>query len=868
MKPWEKFTQDKHAATGPWNKFGLKREDLPQISPNTDPQYSALEKAVYTGRAGAEGLLFGLGDVLAGATNTVMSPLAKTVNALKEGTPLSVQDFNPVKNFQEGRGDFVREQEEFKKVHPGLNAMGELAGGLLGGGLGGAAKSVAGKGLLRTAGQGAKEGAKWGGLFGAGQGLTDDADRLNPVGALEGGIRGAVLGAPFGAAFGLAGAGINKAAKTGKKWIANYKNKDYNTVAKAAGEDVLQKSIDTQTPLLDIGNSKVAQLAKDVKNNNVEASDLLTEFVEQGYAGQGDKLRQIVGKYMPATGAETAETLTAAKRALSEAAYKPMQQMGALLPKNPGLAKLVASNPQIKRAMLTAKRNLPQLGDDGFNLFNETKKVLDDMAMPNPLASGAEKSRIRYAQQARSALIDELDKATGGQYKKALQEYGDLLGAEQALSRGRELMNMDPQAAAAIYRQAGASEREALRVGLAQELQRRIRKGSIDGSARNLASTLVGSEQNKQIFRSVLGKDADKFIEELSGVNRAVKNYGIVKGGSDTHSNNMRAEELADLLFGKITALPKIVAGKIIGRVTGRNPQEVAKMMTDPGYLAAKRWAAMQRDINVARRVGKVHFDLLRAGGPLVKKGEDPVRVNHNSWDHIKKSPDPHSYDAIQYIRDIHANGAERKNVENYKRRGDNFTSWDYYQKREATPTGEKEMLVSVGNTPEYRELHNINPNVEEFLQKKFPWFSGKLDPDMPRKKQGGIFRNTPPLLNSITKNRGNVKPVSMRDFMRVLLSPQFGGIAAQVGEGADKKASKGWHGYNPRPMETKTSVAGDPSTKRAIAKGNNSIANKQPKNKTGKNALTLRDLIILLNRPFTLGAEGNIVKQNLQEGN
>ena len=251
MKPWEKFTQDKQAETGPWNKFGPKREDLPQISPNTDPQYSALEKAVYTGRAGAEGLLFGLGDVLAGATNTVMSPLAKTVNALKEGTPLSAQDFNPVKNFQEGRGDFVREQEEFKKFHPGLNTLGELAGGLLGAGLGGAAKSVAGKGLLRTAGQGAKEGAKWGGLFGAGQGLTDDADRLNPVGALEGGMSGAVLGAPFGAAFGLAGAGINKAAKTGKKWIANYKNKDYNTVAKAAGEDVLQKSIDTQTPLFE-----------------------------------------------------------------------------------------------------------------------------------------------------------------------------------------------------------------------------------------------------------------------------------------------------------------------------------------------------------------------------------------------------------------------------------------------------------------------------------------------------------------------------------------------------------------------------------------------------------------------------------------
>lgn len=552
-------------------------------------KYTGLEKAKYFMRDVVEEQTLGLGDVVAGASNVLMNDLAGVTHggslaerlksygkALYHTTPLGLKDLFSSEDFKQGRKDFVEEQEEFAEVHPGLSMAGKLAGGLLSAGFGGAAgaaKSVAGKGFLSAMGQGAKEGAKWGALFGAGHGLTEDAENLSPQGALRGTAFGAVAGAPFGAAFGLAGAGINKAAKTGKKWIANYKNKDYNTVAKAAGEDVLQKSIDTQTPLLDIGNSKVAQLAKDVKNNNVEASDLLTEFVEQGYAGQGDKLRQIVSKYMPATGAETAESLTAAKKALSKAAYEPMQQMGELLPNNPSLANLVKTNPQVQRAILTAKKNVPQLPDDGFELFNEAKKVLDDMAAPNPLASGAEKSRIRYAQEARRTLISELDKATGGQYKAALREYGDLLGAEQALNRGRELLNMDPQAAAALYRKAGAAEREGLRVGLAQELQRRIRKGSIDGSARNLASALVGSEQNKQIFRAVLGKDADKFIEELSGVNRAVKNYGIVKGGSDTHSNNMRAEELADLLFGKITALPKIVAGKIIGRVTGRNPQ-------------------------------------------------------------------------------------------------------------------------------------------------------------------------------------------------------------------------------------------------------------------------------------------------------
>ena len=756
-----------------------------------------MEKAVYTGRAGAEGLLFGLGDVLAGATNTVMSPLAKTVNALKEGTPLSVQDFNPVKNFQEGRGDFVREQEEFKKEHPGLNTTGELLGGLVTG-IGGAGKVAGAKALgkLGKWGTAAATGAGSGALWGFGNGLTRGDQELSLTQGAKEALPGAFLGGAFGIAAPAAFGAVGKAAN----WL-NRNNRAFRKVAQAAGDD-LQKSIDTQTPLLDIGNSKVAKLGKTAKRNNEKAGDLLDEFVEQGYAGQGDKLRQIVGKYMPATGAETAETLTAAKRALSEAAYKPMQQMGALLPKNPGLAKLVDSNPQIKRAMLTAKRNLPQLGDDGFNLFNETKKVLDDMAMPNPLASGAEKSRIRYAQQARSALIDELDKATGGQYKKALQDYGDLLGAEQALSRGRELMNMDPQAAAEVYRQAGKAEREAMRVGLAQELQRRIRKGSIDGSARNLASTLVGSEQNKQIFRSVLGKDADKFIEELSGVNRAVKNYGIVKGGSDTAENLMLGSQSINFLKHPVEGAVNLV-GRGLDWLTGLNQEQVAHMLIDPGYAAVMRAKAGALPPSAYIDISGAGGAFANIAGPLTKK-EGNVYRNQVQQKLINNKA--LSRRAVNKMVGSSADVSKVGILENLEK-----------------IAAQKPTYTIKANTPTYTyEIHPVQT---------------KYGPDAA----------------VVTKKDGHIYNANPWKFFE---------------EGYRKKVSKGWHGYNPRPMETKTSVAGDPSTKRGITKGTNSIPNKPPKNKTGKNALTLRDLIILLNRPFTLGAEGNIAKQNLQEGN
>lgn len=761
------------------------------------PQYSALEKAVYTGRAGAEGLLFGLGDVLAGATNTVMSPLAKTVNALKEGTPLSMQDFNPVKNFQEGRGDFVREQEDFKKEHPGLNTTGEVLGGLVTG-IGGAGKVAGAKALgkLGKWGTAAATGAGSGALWGFGNGLTRGDQELSLTQGAKEALPGAFLGGAFGIAAPAALGAAGKAAN-----LINRNNRAFRKVAQAAGDD-LQKSIDTQTPLLNIGNSKVAKLGKTAKRNNEKAGDLLDEFVEQGYAGQGDKLRQIVSKYMPATGAETAETLTAAKRALSEAAYKPMQQMGDLASRNPSLSKIVAESPQIQEALAIVRKNVPQLKnlpDTDFYLLNEAKKMLDYMSSRE---SHNWSTPMNFAKDARAKLINALDKATGGQYKKALKDYGDLLGAEQALSRGRELMNMDPQAAAEVYRQAGKAEREAMRVGLAQELQRRIRKGSIDGSARNLASTLVGSEQNKQIFRSVLGKDADKFIEELSGVNRAVKNYGIVKGGSDTAENLMLGSQSINFLKHPVEGAVNLV-GRGLDWLTGLNQEQVAHMLIDPGYAAVMRAKAGALPPSAYIDISGAGGAFANIAGPLTKK-EGNVYRNQVQQKLINNKA--LSRRAVNKMVGSSADVSKVGILENLEK-----------------IAAQKPTYTIKANTPTYTyEIHPVQT---------------KYGPDAA----------------VVTKKDGHIYNANPWKFFE---------------EGYRKKVSKGWHGYNPRPMETKTSVAGDPSTKRGITKGTNSIPNKPPKNKTGKNALTLRDLIILLNRPFTLGAEGNIAKQNLQEGN
>ena len=194
MKPWEYYQQleqrQAQQPVGPWTKY--------QQAAAAGGKYSGFEKAAYTGRAAAEGLTFGLGDIAAGVSNTPITYLARLFNggeggeirdkATGERIETDRGTLNPFRLFKEGRADFVRDQDEFKKEHSGLNLAGELGGALLPalftGGAGAAAKGA--QGAAKSGGiiskllnfgktkaiEGAKTGAKIGAAYGAGSGLT------------------------------------------------------------------------------------------------------------------------------------------------------------------------------------------------------------------------------------------------------------------------------------------------------------------------------------------------------------------------------------------------------------------------------------------------------------------------------------------------------------------------------------------------------------------------------------------------------------------------------------------------------------------------------------------------------------------------
>lgn len=624
-------------------------------TPARSPEMGTMEKAEGVAGKMAEGLTFGLGDIVAGATNIPANIAAGNFK-------------NPVKLFKEGRRDFISSQNKFSKQNPNLAMAAEVAGGLLTG-VGGASKVAGAKALskLGKVGQSVVTGAAGGAAYGAGSGLTADEDKLSLANALKQGAAGAVVGGGFGAATPFIGRGaniaLNKAddlrrAISGKTALA--------LIRKKGGQEAIDAAVRGNIPLLDIIPSRGANLGKIAKRANDEAADILDPFIERKYAAQGADLTRIIKKASPKTGLQSADEFLASKRALSEQAYKPLE---ALKP----LTDVDVSNPHVRRAIDIVRRNIPEyrkLQSNDFKVLNEAKKILDIQTRGVAL-SGDEATLKYWRDKARHKLIDDMDAAIAKNihgveydfsagipeitsemmysktpYKYLLGQYGDLLSAEKALAAGREFLNTDPELVAKMFQGAGPAEQEAMKIGLADALLMQSRKSSVDGSTRNVASNLVGSEQNKQIFRHILGKQADGFINDLSSMAKANKNYGIVSRGSDTAENleNIRnTKNIVSRAGGDILGMIGEGIETLGARTNKKRQLDIATLLTNPEAL--KKALAEESSRKALFNINPV--DLSGAGGsfanipgPLTSSEKDIYRktVKKNLLDNLRGS--------------------------------------------------------------------------------------------------------------------------------------------------------------------------------------------------------------------------------------
>ena len=882
---------------------GYTVDDVKNYQP---PQYDLADKAKYTLRAAGEGLTFGLGDVAAGLTNTVMSPIAKTVAALTEGTPLTAADFNPVKNFQEGRGDFVREQEDFKEAHPGLNLTGELAGGLVTG-IGGAGKVAGAKmlGGLGKWGTAAATGAGSGAAYGFGTGLTRDEDTLDPVQGAKEGAQGAFLGGIFGlaapAAFNLGGRLANR---------LNKHRRAYRQLSKAA-KGRLEESIESGVPLIDTADKKALRLIEGAYQADDEASEMLSKYADGRMAALQEEAEGTLDKMF---GKKGFDTLLKERREyankLAEPLYAKAFAKGRVNIQLDPMQRLMAQELRQNPYSAYALRNL---ADNDFRFLDAVKRGLDykisaiEEAMKKRTAKAADAESLPSLKQSRTQLLETLDKASP-HYRLARSVAEQGIKFEEGAQAGQRAF-LDPAAGieynmsqmgrggrkpdweglrqkARALKTPGAAERQLAQINLLEDIYNAAaqaeRSGYKAGAGQALRKLLEGSGANwenyyQKLFNRnrlnklrAMGIDTGKFMPEIERGKKTAGNMRNLFRGSQT------AEREQDKAFFKPAEFLKKKAMEMISKAWVISPQDIARMSIDPGYAALMRQAAAQLPKAAYTDISGAGGAFANIAGPLTKREKDAMRkgvqqhlmqnvrgtdaynealgrdISFNRPGIDKALGSTADTDKLKMLEHLSEIAAQSKPLPQSVQPQKSINH--IYMGTPVNIDGKKDMAVTVLEKDSRGRpyFHNINTGDYFFegLKKKnsqgLPRSQSASNgsslkdgfPDLPH-KQGG--NQTKP---SDTGNVWNYpsprgrQPIAPK-FRKLVVPPTMRGL----------------------------SEPSNPFMRSGIqirSKGaSNSIADKTGKIKGKKNNYrSMKDLLILLQRPWTLGLEGNIAAE------
>lgn len=207
---------------------------------------------------------------------------------------------------------------------------------------------------------------------------------------------------------------------------------------------------------------------------------------------------------------------------LSDAGWVPESQLANTIKNNDVLADVIA---RVKRANSSLK-NLP---DTDFRVVNEARKALSQASLNRTDISGHE------ARMALNELDPMLDKIIPT-YKEARGIYENAHQFENAADIGRDVFNarQSPDDFNAIYGGLSASEKQAARIGLRDELMNKI------GSSVNETSALNKflPKNVREKIMTIAGKaKGEKIIDEAEQAVKLRRNMNKLFNGSPTSSN-------------------------------------------------------------------------------------------------------------------------------------------------------------------------------------------------------------------------------------------------------------------------------------------------------------------------------------------
>lgn len=536
---------EKDPATGTWAKV-VGTAPLPgseaqgpapwdSVPVLTDSQTRAAEQAAITngaydvGSSVYQGLLASFADELAGKS-AGLGQLGRNAIRRVSGQPIEI---NSADLSDAVTNEWRQQERQFAQSNPVQNIVGQVAGGLLTGG-----------GAIGTGIRGAAiTGAAYGATSGAGSAEGGVIERL-PSAAVGGVVGGALGGAVQGAGQVAAPyisriAGITGAASNPIRNAAARRNADPETRAAMRFVDTLDpqaafaerarlQSLGIQPSLADVGGNTSERLIRTAAGPAGPAADIAVTNAVSRQANLKPEIMAVTRGLSPeqGTASQYVDALTTRRSNLASAEYAPAYQ--ARVPVSEEVITALADEPG--RAALRRAR-LAAVARQDAQQVQEIDQLLSG-SPPGEISAGT-LDRVRIAMQGRGAAMQQRPDTrdiAGGLFGRASQldtaleavpelsparaNYRNLSGAIEAVDDASQVFSTAPEDFAAIVGRLTPEQRNAMIVGVRQEIMDTL--GGQRNAGTGSLQTISESPYARQNLEALLGPDeASRYIEGI-----------------------------------------------------------------------------------------------------------------------------------------------------------------------------------------------------------------------------------------------------------------------------------------------------------------------------------------------------------------
>ena len=530
--------------------------------------------------------------------NTQYSPIAESARAFGQGLTFGTLDELEAAvrtgsisgaEYERQRNQLREQQKQFGEDMPLVKTPLELAGGFavpLG-----AARQVAklapeaqalvtGTTLMGQAGRGTAVGAATGALSGYGY---SEKDAVSDT--VMGGIFGGVLGGTVPIIIDKAGSiirnvlnasGIGDQATASSKMLANYMQKDNLTPQEAFDALNELRRIGVPNPVIaDLGKN-LNDLAYNAYIVQSKAKGSTAKFLESRLIDQpNDIVQGLVDKAGLAKNVNGYEYLTAlAENQASKASQAYPKAYSLAIDAQP--FRTYVERPVFVKAYEEAQKRASVYGEtlpelDAIrnaqsvptDILHQIKMGLDRVVEKETDAvTGKVSGYGRDVLKVKNEFNDKI-KSLNGDYAKANAEFADASRIKSSFEMGQKYQQIDPKEAAANIKKMNSDEKEAFRLGMMADINKRV--GDFKGG--DFSRQVFKSDNQKLMVRYAFDdqKAYNEFSQYVKGLTEQSKTAKALLGGSKTGERLSTQEEASAL--GSITQ--SLTSGDLTGTALG-----------------------------------------------------------------------------------------------------------------------------------------------------------------------------------------------------------------------------------------------------------------------------------------------------------